>query len=273
MASKGKSALFARLINQSLIPNGFGTEAKVGEVFDAAFERLRVVNCRDEYIYKAALTHKVLLGKHSLRTASMLTEFRVGDCKADLAILNGTATVYEIKSERDSLARLSKQLEAYRKVFASVYVIAGENHVKSVLDMVPKDVGVMQLSRRHQIGTVRSAVDFPERLCPLAVLDSLRVDEALKILSLLGMDSPAVPNTLLRAELKKIFVAIELGLLHRAFVTTLKKTRNLSALGNLVDSLPQSLRAVALSIPLRKLEQQKLLSAINTRLDEAVNWA
>ena len=72
MASKGKSALFARLINQSLIPNGFGTEAKVGEVFDAAFERLRVVNCRDEYIYKAALTHKVLLGKHSLRTASML---------------------------------------------------------------------------------------------------------------------------------------------------------------------------------------------------------
>lgn len=273
MASKGRSALFARLAMQSLIPDGYCTGVKVRDAFDAAFDMLRTVERRDEYVYKAALTHKVLLGKHSLRTASMLTEYRVGDCKADLAILNGTATVYEIKSERDSLARLSRQLNAYRKVFASVYVIAGENHVASVIDLAPNDVGVLQLSRRHQISTVRPAVDSPERICPLTVLDSLRIDEAQEILSLLGIVSPAVPNTLMRAELRKIFTGIAPGSLHSAFVATLKRTRDLSSLGELVDSLPLSLQAAALSIPLRKTEHQKLLSAVNTQLDEAIHWA
>ena len=273
MASKGKSALFARLVKQSLIPDGLGNCANVSEAFEVAFGKLRAIDCRDEYIYKAALTHKILLGKHSLRTASMLTEFRVGDCKADLAILNGTSTAYEIKSERDSLARLSKQIGSYRKFFASVYVITGENHVASVLAIVPEDVGVLQLSRRHQISTVRTAVDLPERLCPLTVLDSLRVDEALRVLSLLGMELPSAPNTLLRTELKKSFAEIEPTALHRALVPTLKKTRDLSALDDLVDSLPHSLRAAALSMPLRKAEHQKLLLAVNTSLEEAIYWA
>src|SRR4029453_5364083 len=98
-------------------------------VFDAAFAVLKKGGLRDEYIYKAALTHRVLLGKHSLKTASMLTEFRAGDCKADISILNGTTTVFEIKSERDSLTRLARQIENYKRVFASVFVIGGENYV------------------------------------------------------------------------------------------------------------------------------------------------
>lgn len=272
MASKGKSALFARLVQQSLIPDGFDTHATVRQAFDAAFKWLRAVDARDEYVYKAALTHKVLLGTHSLRTASMLTEFRVGNCKADLAILNGTATVYEIKSERDSLSRLSAQLSEYRKVFSSLYVIAGENHVGSVLDMIEPDVGVMQLSKRHQISTIRAAVDRAEHICPVTVLDSVRVDEAAGMLKLLGLKFPAVPNTLVRAELRKIFENISPVALHHAFVDTLKKTRDLSALSELVSSLPESLKPAALSISLRKAEHQKLVSAVNTPLDEALYW-
>jgi hypothetical protein len=60
-----------------------------------------------------------------------------------LAILNGTATVYEVKSERDSLTRLEKQLAAYVQVFACVYVIAADDHVDEVVSLTPKDVGVM----------------------------------------------------------------------------------------------------------------------------------
>lgn len=272
MASKGRSALFARLVRQSLLPDGFDAHATVREAFDAAFKWLQIGDSRDEYVYKAALTHKVLLGTHSLRTAAMLTEFRVGNCKADLAILNGTATVYEIKSERDSLSRLSAQLSEYRKVFSKVYVIAGENHVGSVLDMVESDVGVMQLSKRQQISTIRSATDCPERICPVTVLDSVRVDEAVKILNLLGMEVPSVPNTLMRTELRKMFEGISPVALHHAFVDTLKRTRDLSALSELVKSLPESLQPAALSISLRKAEHQKLVSAVNTSLDEALYW-
>ena len=109
-------------------------------MFDAAFATLRQSGLRNEYVYKAALTHRVLMDKHSLRTACMLSEFRVGECKADIAILNGTTTVFEIKSERDLLMRFERQIDAYRRVFASVYVIAGENHVEAVLRAAPLDV-------------------------------------------------------------------------------------------------------------------------------------
>src|ERR1700686_3491115 len=124
MARKGKSPLFARLANQSRLLCSMPSASHVYSLFEAAFSLLKREGYRDEYIYKAALTHRILLGKHSLQTASMLSEFRVGECKADIAILNGTATVYEIKSERDSLSRLERQVTAYANVFARVYVIA-----------------------------------------------------------------------------------------------------------------------------------------------------
>lgn len=45
------------------------------------------------------IANKILLGKHSLNTSHMLSEFRVGYNKADVVIINGTSSVYEIKSE------------------------------------------------------------------------------------------------------------------------------------------------------------------------------
>src|SRR3546814_5194136 len=101
MAKKGRSGLFRRLIDQTDLIERAYPRATVGDTFDSAFDILKVAGHRDEYIYRAAISHKVLMGTHSLRTASMLNEFRAGSCKADLVILNGTATVYEIKSERD----------------------------------------------------------------------------------------------------------------------------------------------------------------------------
>src|ERR1035437_5089099 len=163
MARKGRSPLFARLASQSRLLSGLSLSERVYTLFDAAFSLLKREGYRHEYIYKAALTHKILLGKHSLQTASMMNEFRVGECKADLAILNGTATVYEIKSERDSLSRLERQVTAYGNVFAQVYVIAAESHVQAVAKTVPDFVGIMQLNRRHHISTLREAVDQPER--------------------------------------------------------------------------------------------------------------
>src|SRR5258708_1033220 len=100
MARNGKSPLFPPLASQSCLRN-FLPYGLVCNFFESAFKLLRREGYRDEYIYKAALTHKVLLGTHSLQTASMLNEFRVGECKADLVILNGTSTAYEVKSERD----------------------------------------------------------------------------------------------------------------------------------------------------------------------------
>jgi hypothetical protein len=273
MATRGRSNLFARLFRQSPLSEARVSLSRVSDAFEAAFDILRAGGCRDEYIYKAALTHRVLLGTHSLKTACMMTEFRVENCKADLAILNGTSTVYEIKSERDSLSRLERQLEAYKKVFARVFVIAGENHVETVLQSTSADVGVMRLSNRYQISTIREAEDRPDRLSPSTIFDAVRTKEAKQILKRLGVATPNVPNTELHSELRKCFLKLDRRELHFAMVETLRQSRSLLPLNSLIDCLPLSLTAAALSISVRKADHQRLVSAVNTPLRAALNWA
>jgi uncharacterized protein CbrC (UPF0167 family) len=272
MAQKGCSPLFTRLLGLSKIRDQCVPDATVGDAFDSAFAVLKTTGLRDEYVYRAALTHKVLMGTHSLKTACMLNEFRAGACKADLAILNGTATVYEIKSERDSLARLANQVENYKKVFAKVYVIAGENHVSGVLQTVPEDVGVMCLSRRYRIMTVREAVDRPDRICPVTVFESLRSAEACTVLKELGVAIPNLPNTLLYAEMRESFRRLKSEDVHFAMVKTLKRTRNLAPLSQLVNRLPPSLHAAALSIQVRRSDHNRLVEAVQTPLCDAMAW-
>lgn len=273
MARNGRSPLFSRLVTQSQMLRSISLSERVCTVFEAAFSLLKREGYRHEYIYKAALTHKILLGKHSLQTASMINEFRVGDCKADVAILNGTATVYEVKSERDSLARLERQIAAYSTVFAKVYVIAAESHIRSVVNSVPDFVGVLCLNSRHQISTLRDAADQPERTSPSAIFDSIRTDDARMILSSFGVCVPCVPNTELYAVLRDEFVKLDPVQAHEGMVRVLKKTRNLLPLSALVDQLPLSLQTAALSVPLRKVDHQHLVDAVNTPLKDAMGWA
>jgi hypothetical protein len=273
MSRKGRSPLFARLAEQSLLLRSLPVAEPVYCLFDTAFELLKREGCRDEYIYKAALIQKILLGKHSLQTASMLNEFRVGECKADVVILNDSATVYEVKSERDSLSRLDRQLAAYAKVFARVYVIAGDNHTQAVMSVVPPEVGILRLNRRYHISSLREALDRSEHISPAAIFDSIRTDEARMILALEGVSIPAVPNTSLHSALRELFIKLTPYQAHRGMVRVLKKTRNLLPLSDLIARLPLSLQTAALSVPLRKLDHTRLVAALNTSLQDAMAWA
>ena len=273
LARKGRSPLFARLARQSRLGEELSEGDRVRELFDSAFRFLRREGYRHEYVYKSALTEKILLGRHSLQTASMLSEFRVGDCKADVAILNGTATVYEIKSERDSLVRLERQIRAYSQVFASVYVVSAECHLKSVTSCVPETVGILRLNNRYQISTEREAVDQPDRTSPAAIFDSIRTAEAGMILKARGMEIPDVPNTALYQVLRELFVRLEPREAHLGMVAALKKTRNRLPLAQLVEQLPVCLQTAALSIPLRKADHCRLVDAVNTRFADALEWA
>lgn len=203
----------------------------------------------------------------------MLSEFRIGSCKADLVILNGTATVYEIKSERDSLSRLRNQLEMYRKVFAKVYVIAAERFVEEILRESDSHVGVLKLSPRFQVQTVREAICGADHICGATLLDSLRTAEAIDVLKRLGQPVPVAPNTLLRAGLRKIFVQLDPSELHGAAVQVLKAHRSLSGLQTLVTALPSSLTAAALTIPLAARERETLAAAIDAPFENALAWS
>lgn len=273
LAEKGRSPLFARLLADSGLLDMAMAAGTVGSSFDIAFAALKRSGMRDEYVYKSALTHNILLGRHSLKTACLLTEFRAGPSKADVAILNGTSTVYEIKSERDTLSRLDNQLQNYRKVFAKVYVVAAEPFIDQVLVRTDEDIGVMSLVRWNRVTTVREAVDRSDSVCPLTILDSLRLSEAIEILHSLDIEVPDLPNTKMRAALRELFTELPPSSVHDEMVRVLKRVRSLAALGTLVDQLPQSLKSAALSTRLRLSDYDRLVNSLHTPTSKAMEWA
>ena len=273
LARQGKSPMLGRLVAEGSISDLVAPSDPVRNLFDAAFELLQFKQHRHEYIYKSAITHKVLLGRHSLRTAVMLSEFRVGDRKADVVILNGSSAAYEIKSERDRLDRLQDQITAYMEVFSVVNVVAGENHLSAVKDAVPEDAGILLLNNRFQISTIREAVDDRRRVLPFVIFESLRLHEAREILEFCGVEVPKVPNTQERSVLHERFLRLKPQEAHDGMVHVLRKARSLTPLVDLVREMPLSLHAACVSTKIRKQDHLKLVSALDTPVTEVLSWA
>ncbi|GAA4918881.1 hypothetical protein GCM10025777_47100 [Membranihabitans marinus] len=245
----------------------------LGDAFDLAFTSLKGVGNRDDYVYRAALTQKIALGRHSLRTATVLNELRAGKSKADLVILNGTATAYEIKSERDSLSRLEGQLADYRSVFASTCVVTSPMQADQVLSLVPEDVGVLVLSSRFRLQILREAIDSPDRIQPLQLLSTLRVDEALQVLELLEVEFESVPNTQRWSTLQEIFINLDPASVHKASVQVLKVSRSQTHMASVLQQLPATLRASVLAAKLPLKAQQNVVKAVSQPLEAVLSWS
>jgi hypothetical protein len=116
-------------------------------------------------------------------------------------------------------------------------------------------------------------MDQPDRICPRTVFDSLRSAEAATIIKAMGWSVPDVPNTQRHRVMRALFAEFEPTALHRQMVSTLKRSRNLAPLSDLVDHLPESLHAAALSIPMQRSEHGRLVNAIATPLCATASWA
>jgi len=268
----GRSALFTRLLEHTSVPPRSPLNATVGDAFDDAFDLLKTRGVRDDYVYRSAITQKVLLGRHSLRTATLLNEMRAGACKADVVVLNGTSTAYEIKSERDSLTRLSKQLDNYRKVFATVNVVVSATHLLEVLDATPDDVGVITLSNRFRLHVEREPQDRPDRTSPSMIFEVLRTEEACSALRSIGHEVPSVPNTRIRHELGRVFADLDPKVAHDQMVQELKRSRSQVGLADFINSIPVSLRAASLAAKPDFARRIRIKQAVDTPLAEALTW-
>lgn len=272
LAQKGKSQIFTRLVREIGLDR-FEGATSVADAFDIAFKMMSSPGNRDEYVYKSAIANKVLLGRHSLRTAAMLTEVRVAENKADVVILNGTSTVYEIKSERDSLVRLPNQLQCYLQAFASVNVIVSDKFLNNVLKLVPNDVGVLVLNERGMISVVKESIDNPTRINTETMFTILRVQEAVKALSGIGVEVPIVPNTERYTIVQELFKKQDPAEMHSSVVKVLKDSRSQTPLKEVLSGLPRSLQAVALTASLNKRDWPRLIATVNTPFTEAMKWS
>ena len=111
--------LFANMVEMyNMEVDGNLNKDAISKVYKFMFE-----SHRNEYIYKNALLNKLLLGVHSLNTIAVLTEVIIDKAKADFILINGSAIVYEIKTELDSLTRLENQINNYYKAFSKVCIM------------------------------------------------------------------------------------------------------------------------------------------------------
>jgi hypothetical protein len=225
---------------------------------------------RNEYIYKNAIANKILLGKYSLNTSHMLTEFRVENCRADVVILNGTSNVYEIKSEYDSLDRIQTQVNSYTKMFDLVNVITSRSQIDKVGTGLADEIGLLELTNRYTISTVREAVSLKNRVRPEVIFDSLRKSEYLKIIKKQFGFVPDVPNTRIYGECRELFCGLAAEVAHDEMVRVLKMRGNREILKNIIFDIPRCLRAYVIDSSIDSKKAKKLEEMLGKKLNDVV---
>jgi hypothetical protein len=113
-----------------------------------------------------------------------------GTIRADIAVVNGILKGYEIKSDKDTLARLKMQASVYNQVFDTVTLVLAERHLKKAKRLVPQWWGLEVASfdaesckvklnpvREEQLNTDIDALALAQLLWRDEVLSILKKNE------------------------------------------------------------------------------------------------
>ncbi len=130
---------------------------------------------------------KELMHKHaSSPDTVVLEEFGCKEARADLAVVNGALHCYEIKSGRDRLCRLSKQIPAYSAIFDNVTLVVERNHLLKAREVIPSWWGIVlaiEQCNTVTFKTIRSGRSNI-RLSGIMLAKMLWRDEAIRLLRL-----------------------------------------------------------------------------------------
>lgn len=103
-----------------------------------------------KYIYKSTKGRYIAVPEVSLPNSVI-----------DILVTNGDIHIYEIKSKADSLVRLEKQINDYKKFAHKVTVVADEKFISKLdtLDFMD-GVGVISVSSRYRLTHIRDSRKF-----------------------------------------------------------------------------------------------------------------
>jgi len=259
---KSYSPYLAEICSNSGLLDELDLSMTLGNFFNSVYDFL-FKNYRNEYIFKNVIANKILLGKHSLNTSQLLMEFRAGKSKADVVLLNGTSTVYEIKSEYDSFSRLKKQIQSYCDIFDYINVITTNKQAKKITSSLPDKVGVLVLTERNTISTLRSPKSNMENIKLAILFDSLRKDEYTYVVKHYYGTIPDVPNTIIYKVCKELFCKIPVPVAHDLTITILKKRTDTKILKDFIEKVPPSTIAYILSISNQEKKMKKLITILD----------
>jgi uncharacterized protein (UPF0305 family) len=224
-------------------------------------------NYRNEYVYKNTIINNILLGRHSVRTATMLNEFKVANSIADTVIINGTSTVYEIKAELDSPDKLQKQLEDYKKAFAKILLVTHHSLSSKYLALLKNSTaGLLTLSGRFKLTVVKEAEEDYSCLSNETMMKCLRKDEYSAIIKQYTGSIPEVSNIRFFSECLNLARQIDPQNLHDMMLHQLRRRSPAESDCLESDQLPKELKHICLCINPNKQEYNNLFHFLNLNL-------
>ena len=217
LANVYSPSTFRKVLNQdslSFLKNRFkkykktvfsiSSSVSFGQLLQLTYNEM-LKNYRNEYIYKNAIINKILLGKYSLNTTTLLNEFKIGKSIADVVLVNGEVKLYEIKTDLDNLNRLDNQLNDYKKVVEKIYIVTNSRYVDGLKQLYGnQDYGIIEFTDQKTLKTHKEASENKNDFDHKTIFKLLRKNEYINIINNVFGSTPNVPNTkIFRECLKK----------------------------------------------------------------------
>lgn len=222
-------------------------------------------NYRCEYFFKNKLFNKILK-KYSLSTTTAFNEFKVGNSKADLVLLNGCIKIFEIKTELDDLTKLKKQIVDYQKIADEVNIVTDSKFIeKLLLEYKDSCIGIIELTNKNSLKTHQKA----KRTTAYYEFDSLfKILHKKEYLYLVKRNFnfvPDVPNTKIFRVCYELLNSIEIIEFQKQVLTILKK-RNIECHDLLLsEETPSELKYICYTLDFNDHEYNKLFNFLNRK--------
>ncbi len=217
---------------------------------------------QNEYYYKNTLLNKLLLGIHSTKTTTALTELPIGKAKADFVLINGKAIVYEIKTDLDNFDRLASQIENYYKAFTSIVVVTSEgNYLELTKLLNGTDVGICVLTNRGHLSIRKAAVENKQFLSKKVMFKILRKNEYETIIKKAYGKLPNVSQYEMYRTCMEMFEEIDLDKAYNEFIAMLKCRKIIE--DDLYKNIPYELKSVVYFSNLKRNDYQKLYNFLS----------
>ncbi len=227
----------------------------------------QLANYKSEYLYKNALLNKLLLGKYSINTTTVINEFKVGRSIADFVLLNGDAKIFEIKTEFDSLEKLDKQLEDYKQFADKVYVVTNSKFLhRLVSEFKETTIGIIEFTNHNTLKEHKPAIENSNSFNHTTIFKTLRKEEYLDIIQKYFRKIPEVPNTKIFKESLKLVETINVVEFQKLAFQKLKERKLKCSQEFLSDKIPYELKHICYSLDMSSNEYTYLYNFLNQKI-------
>lgn len=228
---------------------------------DEAFKYLEK-QYRTEYVYKSYVLRKKFVC-YSPKTSSLYFEFPIGLARADILLVNGKATVFEIKTQYDNYTRLNKQIQEYYKCFSDVSILAHPKDKEMLMRMLPDYVGISSLAKDNRIQHVRKPISEFAYLDQETIFSLLHQSERKKVILSNGYKIPEVHPALQYEKCLNIFMKLSIDKVYYHMIALLRDRQPTSSLIEICSYLPESLHSAVFSYHLRKKDWLSLIEKMD----------